>query len=81
MLEGIGSDEILEPGLGLVVDEEVAEAVRAVSMEEGMGSEEGVAEGERDEAVEDGGFAVDGGEIEGWRERGVGREIAWWEGV
>ena len=75
VLEGIGSDEILEPGLGLVVDEEVTEAIGAVSVEEG------VVEGESDEAVEDGGFAVDGSEGERRRERGVGREIVWWERV
>ena len=79
MLEGIGSDEILEPGFGLVVDEEVTEAVGAVSVEEGMGSEEGVVEGESDEAIEDGSFAVDGSEGERRWERSVGREIVWWE--
>ena len=43
-----------------------------------MGSEEGVVEGESDEAIEDGSFAVDGSEEERRWERSVGREIVWW---
>jgi len=66
-LETIGPDEILEPGLGLVVVEEVTKAVWAVRMEEGVSSEEVVANGEDNEAVEDDGLAVNRGEGEGLR--------------